>query len=316
MKRLKGSADLFVSKDNDNAVWKQVDGDTLQRWGMPSSAERKSAFHLRKNVESFTQHWGRNHSLFFTITDKANLHPTQFARRWNHYLRRHGAWITSFIRVLEPQKQGRPHYHLLVAVPWDTRPEEFDWMAFDNCQSELKTNGYTARFRELRARYKRSAAPELAARWALHRKVLPRYGLGDRAELLPLRKGKEAISEYIGKYLESGLVLRRHSWKGARRVEFDRRAKNVWLACSRVFAWHSIGAKAWRDRVAQLASAVGANDIHGIRERLGARWAYHLRESITLALPDEWALVVDKFRRESLLCVDKKKGHPRADGLK
>jgi hypothetical protein len=87
MKRLKGAADLFVSNDNENAVWKQVDGDTLERWGMPSSAERKSAFHLRKNVESFTQHWGRNHCLFLTITDKANLHPIQFAR-WNHYLRR------------------------------------------------------------------------------------------------------------------------------------------------------------------------------------------------------------------------------------
>ena len=45
-------------------------------------------------------------------------------------------------------------------------------------------------------------------------------------ELLPLRKGKEAISEYVGKYLESGLTLRRHSWKGCRRVEFDRRAKD------------------------------------------------------------------------------------------
>ena len=77
--------------------------------------------------------------------------------------------------------------------------------------------------------------------WALLRKVLPRYGLG-RAELLPLRKCKEAISEYIGKYLEAGLVIRKHSWKGCRRVEFDRRNKTGWLACTRVFAWHSPGA--------------------------------------------------------------------------
>jgi hypothetical protein len=38
-----------------------------------------------------------------------------------------GAWIVSFIRVLEPQRQGRPHYHLLVAVPWDTAGAQGAW---------------------------------------------------------------------------------------------------------------------------------------------------------------------------------------------
>ncbi len=45
-------------------------------------------------------------------------------------------------------KQGRPHYHPLVAVSWDTRADSFDWDAFDGCQEERKTNGPTARFRE------------------------------------------------------------------------------------------------------------------------------------------------------------------------
>lgn len=125
-----------------------------------------------------------------------------------------------------------------------------------------KRNGPTSRFRELRARYKASAAPELVTLWSTLRKVLPLYGLG-RAELLPLRKGKEAISEYVGKYLEAGLVLRRHSWKGCRRVEFDRRAKSAWLACTRVFAWHSPGAIAWRKRVGEIGAALGVSDMSG-----------------------------------------------------
>lgn len=287
LKAVPGSVGLFVDPNNKRAVWQQRDGDTIERWGMPSGAEAKSAFHLRLNVEAFVKHWGRNRCLFFTLTDEANLHPTQFARRWNHYLRRNGGWIVSFIRVLEPQKQGRPHYHLLVAVPWDTRPDSFDWRAFDDCQQERRAHGPTPRFRELRARYKASAAPELVALWSLLRKVLPRYGLG-RAELLPLRKGKEAISEYVGKYLEAGLVLRKHSWKGCRRVEFDRRAKEAWLACSRVFAWHSPGAMAWRKRVGELGAALGVDDMPGIRRKLGSKWAYHLREAITLSPPDEW----------------------------
>ncbi len=288
LKRIPGSPDFYTSKDNKRAVWLQLDGDTMQRWGFPSGAEAKAAYHLRLNVEAFVKYWGRNHCLFFTITDKANLHPTEFARRWNHYLRRHGAWIVSFIRVLEPQKQGRPHYHLLVAVLWDTRPDAFDWKSFDECQQELKANGRTACFRALRALYKASAAPELVALWTVHRQVLPRYGLGDRAELLPLRKGKEAISEYVGKYLEAGLLLRKHSWKGCRRVEFDRRRKVAWLCCTRVFAWHSPGATAWRKRVGELAAALGLEDMEGIRRKLGSKWAYHLRETITLGSEDDW----------------------------
>ena len=291
LEKLPSPSNFYQSKDNDRAVWEQVDDDTIRRWGKPSGAEAKSAFHLRQNVASFVERWGRNHCLFFTITDEANLHPTQFARRWNSYLVRNGAWIVSFIRVLEPQKQGRPHYHLLVAVKWDTRADAFDWASFDECQQERKTNGPTARFRELRARYKGSAAPELVSLWSLLRKVLPRYGLG-RAELLPLRKGKEAISEYVGKYLEAGLVLRRHSWKGCRRVEFDRRAKYEWLCCSRVFAWHSPGAIAWRARVGELGRALGVVDMDGIRRKLGPKWAYRLRESITLASTEDWQLLL------------------------
>jgi len=281
---------LYTDREG-NHVWDKHDDDTLWRIGMPTGAEARSAFHLRLNVAAFIQHWGRSHCLFFTVTDEANLHPTQFARRWNHYLRRHGMWIVSFIRVLEPQKQGRPHYHLLVAVLWDTRPDAFDWQAFDGCQQERRANGHTALFRELRSRYRASAAPELVAMWKLLRKVLPRYGLG-RAELLPIRKGKEAISEYIGKYLEAGLIIRKHSWKGCRRVEFDRRNKIGWLACTRIFAWHSPGAMAWRKRVGELGLTIGVIDMAGIRRKLGAKWAYHLRESITLATIEEWQLLL------------------------
>lgn len=299
LKRVPGIEGIYRSNDNDRAVWKQLDGDTLERWGMPSGAEAKAAFHLRRNVESFVRHWGRNHCLFFTVTDEANLHPKEFARRWNSFLVRNGAWIRSFIRVLEPQKQGRPHYHLLVAVPFDTGPDKLDWEAFDACQQERRANGPTARFREMRARYKASAAPGLVELWPLLRKVLPRYGLG-RAELLPLRKGKEAISEYVGKYLEAGLVLRRHSWKGCRRVEFDRRAKDAWLACTRVFAWHSPGGVAWRTRVGEVAAAIGAVDLDAIRKKLGPKWAYRLREAITLANEEHWQAILASLQGDTL----------------
>lgn len=129
-----------------------------------------------------------------------------------------------------------------------------------NCRNAPPVNGRTTLFRELRSRYKASTAPELVTLWQLHRKVMPRYGLG-RFELLPIRKCKEAISEYIGKYLEAGLIIRKHSWKGCRRVEFDRRNKILWLACTRIFAWHSPGAITWRAHVGELARALGVRVV-------------------------------------------------------
>lgn len=84
-------------------------------------------------------------------------------------------------------------------------------------------------------------------------------------------EGQEAIAEYVGKYLEAGLALRKHAWKGCRRVEFDRRAKVAWIACSRVFGWVSPGAAAWRKRVGEVAAALGIQEMDGLHRSLGPR---------------------------------------------
>ena len=81
LKQVPGSEDFYTSKDNPKAYWTRSDADTIHRWGQCSSADAKAAFHLRNNVASFIRFWGRNHCLFFTLTDEANLQPTQFARR-------------------------------------------------------------------------------------------------------------------------------------------------------------------------------------------------------------------------------------------
>jgi hypothetical protein len=61
--------------------------------------------------------------------------------------------------------------------------------------------------------YKASAPLAVRAIWKRLREALPRYGLG-RSEFLPMRKGSEALSVYVGKYLEAGLLIRRHDCKG------------------------------------------------------------------------------------------------------
>lgn len=280
-----------VKVDSCSRVWHEWPDGLLESFDGPSPAEAKAAFQLRKNIEAFVQHYGRDHCAFWTLTDCEGITPKQFARRWHSFMTHEGSWVSDYIRVLEPQRNQRPHYHLLTATPWDMRPDAFDWLAFHEAEKERNGNGNTPRFRELRRRYVESAAPEVRAIWRRLRRVLPRYGLG-RSEFLPIRKGAAALCEYVGKYLEKGFRYRRHEWKGTRRVEISRRHSVEWKRCSRVFTWVSPGARAWRARVGQLAEACGIADFDGLRRRLGSRWAYRMRGAILTSCDEEFAMVL------------------------
>jgi hypothetical protein len=258
-------------------------------------------------VQGFVDYWGREHTLFFTTTDGQNVHPREYAKRWHSWLTNAGDWVKGFLKVLEPQKNGRPHYHNLVGVDFDTKADAFDWEAFaDSCEAYKRKDWAT--FRTMRARYKASAAPELVELWARTREEMKRYGLG-RCEILPVRK-LGAISEYVGKYLEKGSAIKPEEWKGVRRVELDRGSSREWKRCGRAFSWSGIrreddenleeegaywvvrsGAWWWRKRVGELAFALGLpndGDIGAISRALGPRWAYRLRGAITTADQNEW----------------------------
>lgn len=190
---------------------------------------------------------------------------------------------------------GNPHYHLLVAVPWDMRPADFDWTAFaatarqpGESKEAFRLRQRSPEWRELRQRYVASSAPEPLAVWRRLREHLADYGLG-RSEFVPVRK-LGAITEYIGKYLEAGVRIRIHGWKGARRVETDRRTSALWKTHSRQFSWFSPGAREWRQRVGEIAALLGVSDLDGISARLGPKWAYWLRVYMT-APRDEWDAV-------------------------
>jgi len=131
------------------------------------------------------------------------------------------------------------------------------------------------------------------------------YGLG-RSEMLPYRKAAGAVAHYIGKYLEGGLSYRRDEWKGARRVEYDRKESRAWKRCASSFAWVSPGAKAWRIRVAELARAVGAATPADLVRKLGSRWAYHARPSIMMEPEKDWRTLLQYWAREHGGRVDRK----------
>ena len=102
---------------------------------------------------------------------------------------RYVAWL----RVLERQKSGRIHYHLVVVLRSDIR-SGVDFAA-------IASGDY------------RSAGPALREEWAFWRRTAPLYRFG-RTELLPVVSSAEAISRYVGKYLGKHLDARLPADKG------------------------------------------------------------------------------------------------------
>lgn len=281
-------------RDREGVIWtvedsSEVGGHHVRLTGEPlTGADRKRAFILRRHVEAFVEFWGREHTLFFTTTDGQGLSPRAYARNWNSLLANEGHWLRGYVRVLEPQKNGRPHFHNLAAVEFDTKPDEFNWEAFTAANLAFRVKDW-ATFRKNRELYRASAVPELVELWRWGREKMPLYGLG-RCEILPVRK-KGAIAEYIGKYLDKGMGHRIDAWKGVRRFETDRRTSDQWKRCGSKFSWVSPGAAQWRNRCRMLAEALGIGDTGDCRDisrKLGARWAYSMRGAMITGTDEEF----------------------------
>lgn len=161
---------------------------------------------------------------------------------------------TDYICVLERQKSGRIHFHLLVCVGSDIRT------GFDH--EAVKRRDY------------RSVCPALRAEWAFWRKTGPAYGFG-RIELLPIKDGS-AIASYIAKYIGKHVGNRLPQDKGVRliRMSDGTRPGN----CK--FSWVQNGAREWREKLGAFAAAVGIADIAEMAPRYGRKWAYRLRDAI------------------------------------
>jgi hypothetical protein len=171
-----------------------------------------------------------------------------------------------YIRVLERQKSGRIHYHLLVVLPDDIRTGA-DFEAF------------------ARREYK-SANNHLRREWAYWRKTACLYGFG-RTELMPIRSDAAALGQYVGKYIGKHIGQREDRDKGARLVSYSGDAR---MATSKHMALEK-PANEWRAKVETFARMIAASKPHArirtmedLKFELGPRWSYHWRDFI-LALP-------------------------------
>ncbi len=247
---------LFSNNSNENASSRL------------SSQVRKSASALAWNVQAMVEKWGLEHLGFLTLTFADHVIDGREAqRRFNSLSTRIlRARYPAYIRVMERQKSGRIHYHLLVVVGTDIRTG-FDFAGVAN-------HDY------------RSASPELRAEWAFWRRTAKDYGFG-RTELLPVKSTSEGIARYVGKYISKHLEARQDADKGLRLVEYSQGAR---MASTR-FQFATKGAASWRRKLKLFASMVCDTrgypipSMKALSELLGPRWAYHWREFI-LSLPD------------------------------
>lgn len=250
-----------------------------------STSYKKSAYTLQVNVKSFIDYYGINNVGFLTLTFADNVQdPKEAQRRFNslrtNFLKR---IYPHYIRVVERQKNGRIHYHLLVATKDDIR------------------RGLN--FREIAARNYKSANANIKKHWAVLRDAMKRYGFG-RSELLPVKTNSKGLANYISKYISKHIHARVSADKGVRlcQTSLDRQFK--WKIATSNFQFVSPGSKQWRQKLAKWVSEIDSylfyktikggyfpskksyisinedNYLTRLKQEFGSKWAFRNRETI------------------------------------
>lgn len=215
-------------------------------------AERKKAHTLFENTHYLIERNGLEKVGFLTLTFPDNVTDFKEANRRFNSLRTNflSREFSDWLVVVEPQKRGSLHYHLLVVCAEDIRTG-FDFEA-------VNRGDYS------------SASPYLKATWRNLRKALPGYGFG-RSELKPVKTTIEAAARYVGKYIGKGGRYRGEDYKGARMVRYS----HGWRCCSSRFSWVDSG-REWRAFVGSVARFAAVSDIEGMTEAFGSMWAFKL----------------------------------------
>jgi hypothetical protein len=223
---------------------------------------RKTSAALAFNVQCMAEKYPLKNLGFLTLTFADNVQCYKEAsRRFNslasHVLNeKYPAWL----KVMERQKSGRIHFHLIIALSGDVRTN-FDFDA-------ISRQDYS------------SAGKYLRSEWSFWRTTAKRFRFG-RTELLPIKSSSEAIGRYVGKYISKHLDSRIPDDKGARLVSYSKKLRVM----NTKFSWVTEGSKQWRLKVKAFCYYVSDRSgceptLAGLRAELGPKWAYNHRDFI------------------------------------
>jgi len=248
--------------------------DKKRECGFIAPRERKCAESLFLNAGHILSR-GVERCAFVTITTAQN-NSYWTKEGWENARKMFHSWSThkgglpyvfgagrDWCRVIEPQRRGAIHWHILIDVGADIRT---------GCDFEAFNRGDY-----------RTAPPALRKLWARMRDSAKRYGLG-RVEIMPVKSEKwEAAARYVGKYISKsihadvfyskcdGVARPLHS----RRVGFSQ----GWKVANSNFSWLEHGSS-WRRGVELLAASVGAETYADLTLILGKKWAWNNKQFI------------------------------------
>ena len=230
-----------------------------------TGGHKRTAFALKENVRLLGQKFGLSRLGFLTLTFRDHVTDIREAQRRFNSLRTNvlAKRYAASIAVVERQKSGRIHFHLLIVCPEDIRTG-FDFAAVDSGD------------------YK-SANRWLRGEWSFWRATAPKYRFG-RTELLPVKKDAESLAAYVGKYIAKHVGARIDADRGARLVRYTVNARMVGTR----FAWKGIGPWLWRAKLKKFAEQQGCDSMEHLKAKFGHRWAYHYREHIEAIELDHW----------------------------
>lgn len=233
---------------------------------------RKTSVALAYNVQCMAEKYPLKNLGFLTLTFADDVQCYKLAsKRFNSLATRilnirYRAWM----KVMERQKSGRIHFHLIIVLDQDIRTG-FDF---------ARNNDYSISTRQRHD----TASAYLKSEWDFYnpRKgaTAKKYGFG-RTELLPIKSSSEAIGRYVGKYISKHLDERIADDKGARLVSYS---KNMRVMNTK-FSWVTDNSKLWRAKVKAFCYFVAEDKgceptFDGLKSVLGSKWAYNHRKFI------------------------------------
>lgn len=229
-----------------------------------STHHKKAAAALSWNVAHLVETHGVDRIGFLTLTFADHVLDPKEAQRRFKSLRTNvlSKRYADHVRVLERQKSGRIHYHLLVVLPDDIRSgADFDAFA---------TRDY------------KTANNHLRREWAYWRHTAEKYGFG-RTELMPIRSNAQAMGAYVGKYISKHIGQREERDKGVRLVEYSKGAR---MASTR-YTCTGFGATEWRRKLYTFVHLTRTSHpgepvtgLASLKRIYGPKWSYQWREFI------------------------------------
>lgn len=258
--------------------------------------KKKQADAVSSNVAWMAKEFGLGSLLFVTLTFSDAVHDVKEAQRRFHSFftaalsKRYRCGVV----VVEPQKSGRVHYHMIVVVAGSSlvaaAPVDFR-TGFDFGEyRRLMSSGGSWRGRDA------GACDALKDEWRFFRESASVYGFG-RCNCEPVKGDVKQISRYIGKYISKGWAQRLDSFSGARVVRYfghwSKFARKVGAdgkllplmkpRFNHKFSWNTAGGKVLRIKYKQAFASLRSNDgldvnIQNVSQIFGPYWAWRFNQ--------------------------------------